>query len=301
MAEIGGSGTSPERALGLPPARRDLLAAALVGAMAFLAALAIAGGVAVGGLAARWERGAGALLIVQVPEPAAASPAGGARLEAALQALREVPGVARAAPMPAARLAALLDPWLGPAGAALPLPAVIEITAGRPRPDPAALAAALARTAPGAAAEDQGQHVGPLLALARSLALLAAWVVLVVGLVAAAMVAFAVHAALGAHRPTIELLHAMGATESWIAAAFARRAGRLALAGAAAGALAALPVLVGLAALAAPLAAPLAEARAGLGAAPLAWLPALVIPGIAWAMARASAALTVRRWLARLW
>lgn len=288
---------SAERALGLPAARRDLLAAALVGAMAFLAALAIAGGVAVGNLAARWERGAGALLIVQVPDPAAASPAGGARLEAALQALRDVPGVARAAPMPAARLAALLEPWLGQAGAALPLPAVIEITAGRPRPDPAALAAALARTAPGAAAEDQGQHVAPLLALARSLALLAGWVVLVVGLVAAAMVAFAVHAGLAAHRPTIELLHAMGATEGWIAAAFARRAGRLALAGAAAGALAALPVLAGLAALAAPL----AEARAGLGAAPLAWLPALALPALAWAMARATAALTVRRWLARLW
>jgi hypothetical protein len=31
------------------------------------------------------------------------------------------------------------------------------------------------------------------------------------------------------------------------------------------------------------------------------WLPALLLAPLAWAMARAAAAFTVRRWLARLW
>jgi cell division transport system permease protein len=287
----------PERALSLPPARADLLAAGLVGAMVFLASLALAGGLAVGQFAARWERGAGALMLVQVPDPAAASPAEGTRLEAVLQALRTLPGIARAAPVPAARLAELMQPWLGSAAGVLPLPGLVEVTLARPGPDPRLLAAALARAAPGAVAEDQGAHVAPLLAFAKSLTALSMGVAALVGLVAAAMVAFAVHATLAAQRATLEVLHSLGAADRWIAAAFARRAGRQALAGSIAGGLLALPVLAGLA----TLAEPLSSGVRGLLAAPSLWLPALLLPVPAWALARASAWITVQRWLSRLW
>lgn len=120
---------------------------------------------------------------------------------------------------------------------------------------------------------------------------------LLVGLVAATVVAFAVHATLAAHLPAVALLHTLGAPDRWIGQAFARRAARLALYGSLVGALASLPVLAGLAVLSAPLTAGLA----GLLAAPLLWLPALLLPALAWIVARASAGFTVRRWLARLW
>ena len=287
----------PERALALPRGRADWLSACLVGAMVFLASLALSGGIAVNGFAARWEKGAGALLLVQVPDPSAASPAGGARLEAALQALRDLPGIARAAAVPEARVAAMLEPWLGAASGGLKLPALIEVTRAGAGPDPAALEAALRRTAPGALAEDQQAQVAPLLAFARGLSVLAAAVALLVGLVAATVVAFAVHATLAAHLPAVALLHTLGAPDRWIGQAFARRAARLALYGSLVGALASLPVLAGLAVLSAPLTAGLA----GLLAAPLLWLPALLLPALAWIVARASAGFTVRRWLARLW
>lgn len=287
----------PERALALPPSRADWLGGCLVGAMVFLASLALAGGIAVNGFALRWERGAGALLLVQVPEPSAASPGGGTRLEAALQALRALPGIGRAAPVPDARLAAMLEPWLGPSAGTLPLPALIEVTRAGGGPDPAALEGVLGRVAPGAVAEDQQLHVAPLLAFARGLSALAAAVALLVGLVAATVVAFAVHATLAAHRSDIALLHALGATDRWIARAFARHAARLALLASTAGAALALPVLAGLAVLSAPLTSGLR----GLLAAPTLWLPALLLPAVAWLLARASATLTVRNWLARLW
>jgi cell division transport system permease protein len=287
----------PQTAIALRAGRADWLMACLVGAMALLAGLALAGGIAAAQLAARWERGAGSLLLVQVPDPAGASPAGGSRIEAVLQALRQLPGVGRAAPVPAARINELLRPWLGDATPALGLPGLVEVTLARPGPDGAALSGALARAAPGAAAEDQGAHVAPLLAFARGLAALAGSIVLLVSVVATATVGLAVHAALGAHRQDIVLLHALGAADGWIAAAFARRAARLALYGSLVGGLLALPMLAGLAALAAPLSGGLA----GLGASPAVWLPALLMALPAWGMARLAAALTVRRWLARLW
>jgi cell division transport system permease protein len=283
----------PDAALRLPRGRADWLAGALVGAMVFLAALAASVGLAAAQVSARWQAGAGALLLVQVPDPSGRSAQGASRLEAALEALRAERGVARAAPMPAARLAELLAPWLGNDAAALPLPAVIEVTLARPGPAPGRLVELIAAVAPGAIVEDQATHVAPLLALADSLALLGAAVALLVGGVAALLVAFAVNAALAAHRPAIELLHALGATDRWIAGAFARRAGQLALAGAVPGGLLALAVALGLAALAGSAGAPLPS--------PALWLPPLLLPPLAWGVAHAAAAATVRHWLRRLW
>src|SRR3954447_21342622 len=67
--------------LGLKRALSDRLLPSLVGAMAFLAALALAGAVAASALAQHWQQGAGGMMTVQVPQPAAAAPAGGSRAD----------------------------------------------------------------------------------------------------------------------------------------------------------------------------------------------------------------------------
>jgi cell division transport system permease protein len=320
----------------------DRLLPGLVAAMAFLAALALAGAVAASSLASRWREGAGAMLTVQVPDPLApsATAVASSRVDAVRALLRERPAVASAHLLGEAELAELLRPWLGAGDTlSLPLPAVIEVrlragvdpdephgTPDAPRGGaqappaagaqaagtPGTLAARLAQAAPGTLVERNGDWMRRLAALAWSLQACAAVALVVVAGVAAAVVAVATRAGLAARRDAIEIVHGLGATDSYIAGRFAARATLLASLGAALGALAALPVLLGLASLTAPFSAPpaappalaasvLAPPASALDALPAAiWgaLPALplVAAAIGWATAQA----TVRRWLRRL-
>ena len=103
----------------------------LVAAMAFLAALALAGWVGAASLARHWQQGAGSALTVQVPRPREpAAQGGGTRLDRVLALLLGHAGGRLGARRSATRnLADLLRPWLG-SGAerlAMPLPAVIAV------------------------------------------------------------------------------------------------------------------------------------------------------------------------------
>jgi cell division transport system permease protein len=285
--------------LGLRRALGDRMLPLLVAAMAFLAALALAGSAGAAALVRHWQEGAAAALTVQVPTPAeAAASGGGARLEAVLAALRSEPGIAAAHALSAAELTALLRPWLGEASgdAALPLPAVIAVHLAGGGPDLPALQARLAAIAPGTLVESHGIWVQRLARLARSLQACAWLVLTVVAAVAAAVVAVATRAGLAARRDAIEIVHGLGATDGYIAARFARRITRLASLGGLLGALAALPVLAALTALAAPFAG-----KPATGLPPpelLIGLPALPVAAAAIGFATAQA--TVRRWLRRL-
>ena len=226
--------------------------------MAFLAALALAGFIAAASLARHWQEGAGANLTVQVPNPADAAPGGGTRRERALALLRAAPGVAEANVLSDDQLADLLRPWLGSSTEALavPLPAVIRVRLSMSAMEPNTEAARAARldaldrnlraAIPGTLVESHQIWIGRLATLARSLQAIAGVVVLVVAGVAAAVVAVATRAGLSARREAIEIVHGLGATGGYIAGRFARRATWLAAVGGLAGALTALPVLVGL-------------------------------------------------------
>ena len=268
--------------LGLRRAIADRLLPGLVAAMALLAALAMAGAVAAGAMAERWQGGAAAAMLVQLPAGTALAPA--AAMLAAL------PGVAEATPLDREHLASLLRPWLGDA-TNLPIPAMIELRLARLGPEAAALPAAIIAALPGARVEAHGVWVARLSALARSLQGLAWLVLALVAGVAAAMVAVATRAGIAARRATITILHDMGATDGAIARRFAARIGWLAGAGGLLGAALAAPLLWLLGGLAAPLlGAALTMPWPGLVALPL------LAGGIAWATALA----TVRLWLRQL-
>lgn len=291
--------------LGLRRALSDRLLPVLVGAMAFLAALAGAGVFGAEALARHWRLGAGAALTVQVPDPARDG-----RLARVLAALGGVRGVAEARPLDDAEMEALLRPWLG-AGAgrlSLPLPAVVAVRLAADGPDGAALATLLDAAAPGTLTESNGPWLRRLGVLARSLQACAALAMATVGFVAASVVLVAVRAGLAARRDAIEIVHGLGATDGFIAGQFARRMTALAGWGALVGTLLAVPVLAGLGGLAAPFAGGAApggtvaeEAVAALLALPEPlWgaLPALPLlaAGLGWVTAQ----VTVRRWLRRL-
>jgi cell division transport system permease protein len=292
--------------LGLRRALGDGLLPVLVAAMAFLAALALAGSAGAAALVRHWEQGAAAALTVQVPTPLllATDAAAGTRLEAVLAALRETHGVIAARALSEQELHALLRPWLGEAAgaAALPLPAVVAVRLAEDGPDLAGLQARLAALAPGALVESHGAWVRRLALLARSLQACAWLALAVVAAVAAAVVAVATRAGLAARRDAIEIVHGLGATDAYIAARFAARITRLAALGGVVGGLVALPAVAGLAVLAAPfVASPRAPAPTALAALPselVLGLPAL--PLIAAAIGFVTAQATVRLWLRRL-
>ena len=292
--------------LGLRRALSDRLLPLLVAAMAFLAALAFAGAIATATLGHHWQEGAAAELTIQVPTPGdPAATAAGTRLQAVLAILRAQPGIVSARSMSTDDLSGLLKPWLGPAGStlALPLPAVISVQLAAGVSVPPSLQAKLTAAAPDTDMESADVWAARLSALADSLQACAAVALLVVIAVAVAVVAVATRAGLSARRDSIEIVHGLGATDSYIAGRFARRAMRLAAAGGAGGAIAALPVLLWLA----YLAAPFTQGASSTGeppplfALPLAlWVALPALPLATAAIGFVTAEGTVRAWLRRL-
>ena len=294
--------------LGLRRALSDRMLPLLVAAMAFLAALALAGWFGTAALSRHWQQGAGASLTVQVPqgsEPSARPEL--TRLSAVLAVLIGTPGVASAHALTDREIGDLLKPWLGQGldRLAIPVPAVIAVRLTSPAADLDLLSRRLSEAAPGTLLEDHGIWIRRLAVLVRSLQACAAVALVLVAAVAAAVIAVATRAGLATRREEIEIVHGMGATDRYIAGRFAGRATLLAGAGAAAGAVAALPVLLTLARMAAPFTSEtgavgdtLPDALSALPV-PL-WLALPCLPVIAAAIGCATAHWAVRRWLRRL-
>lgn len=259
--------------------------------MVFLAALALAGALALDGTIEGWHRGVSSKLTVQIADRPGQPMA--PRVAKALEVLRGVPGIAAAEPLPRPAVEALLKPWLGGEAmqADLPLPGLIDVTLG----DNAALsveavAARLQAAVPGARIDDPKPWLDRLIQLGRLLQSLGAGIVLLVGLASAAMVIFATRAGLAARRDTIELLHLMGAEDRYIAHQFQRHVARQALRGGIVGALLAVAIL---------LVIQLLAGRVGTGLLPglslswWHWLVLLVLPGAATLLAMTTARLAV--------
>jgi cell division transport system permease protein len=294
--------------LGLRRALSDRMLPLLVAAMAFLAALATAGWFGTAALSLHWQQGAGASLTVQVPQASDPAAHGGqTRLAAVLALLTGTPGVASAHALSDQELADLLKPWLGEGAGrlAIPIPAVIAVRLTNTQAGLDPLSNRLADVAPGTLVEDHGVWIRRLTILARSLQACAGLALLLVAGVAAAVIAVATRAGLSTRREAIEIVHGLGATDSYIAGRFAARATLLAAVGAAGGALAALPILLALARMAAPFAGDSAATddtvQAAFGALPAAlWLALPCLPVSAAAIGFATAQTAVRRWLRRL-
>jgi cell division transport system permease protein len=296
--------------LGLRRGFADRMLPLLVAAMAFLAALALAGWFGAAALARHWREGAGAALTVQVPQGEAKAAQGdSSRLAAVLAVLVGTPGVASSHALSAHELAEVLKPWIGAAdgeteAVAIPVPAVIAVRLNDADFDLGPLSRRLSAAAPGTLVEDHGVWIGRLTVLARSLQGCSALALLVVATVAAAVIALATRAGLATRREAIEIVHGLGAADGYIAGRFAARATLLAAIGATVGAAVALPVLLALAKLTAPFGASAVESGSipdTLAVLPPAlWLALPCLPATAAAIGFVTAQATVRRWLRRL-
>jgi len=270
--------------LGLRRALSDRLLPALVGAMALLAALALAGADGAGRLAERWQQGEAGQLMLQLPRETP--------LEPVIARLSALPGVAAVAVIPEERLRQLLAPWLGEVPG-LPLPRMLGITM-RMEMDQIPLLET-AQSIPGAQLELRSEAVRLAMRLAEGLRALSLVMLGIIGLVAAALVAVATRAGIAARRETILILHELGARDADIAGRFARRLAWLCALGAAGGLTFAIPALWYLAIQALPV----VLAREALPD-DLPWAALALLPPAAALIGWLTALVTLRIWLRRL-
>jgi cell division transport system permease protein len=207
----------------------------ITGLMVYLAALALAGALALDGVAEHWHVGLAGSLTVQLEAPADGGPANRlARRDRAVALLRAEPAVARAEALDDAAVRRLLAPWLGTiaAGDDLPLPDLIAVTL-RPGADldAVALGRRLSAALPGVSVDDHKQWLADLLRLIEAVRLVAAIVLALVVLAAIATVVFVTRTGLDVHRRVIEIVHLIGATDAYIAGQFQTHALSLGLLG----------------------------------------------------------------------
>lgn len=237
----------------------------LVAMMSFLAALTLTGATGARTLSARWAGGAAQLLTIQVSEPNQPAPLQPGtpntshpqtRVDAVLALLAALPQGTHVHQMTPTELAHLLAPWLGDTTkTALPLPAVIEVRLPENTTPPPTLEQSLNAQIPGTLVEHNAEWSSRLRALAASLLACAALALATVGGIATMITALATRTGLASRRDIIEILHGLGASDSYIAARFAGRTGVLALGGGLVGTVLAIGPLVLLFRMAAPFAA----------------------------------------------
>lgn len=184
--------------------------------MSYLACLAIGALILVDRAVASWTSGLAREMTVQVRVVRDADI--DRELEKARAIVAGFPGVAKVDVLDKEASARLLEPWLGTKPLeGLPLPRLIRVLAdtGNP-PDTAALEKALANVK-GARLDTHRKWEAELTRMARALSVLSYAVLGLISVSAIAIVVFATRAVLQASRHIVDLLHLVGARDSYIA------------------------------------------------------------------------------------
>lgn len=208
----------------------------VIAIMMFLTVLTAAAGLGLRHASSHLRAGLAARITVQIVE---ADPVARARqTKAAMQELRRMSDVARVERVEPSEMQKLLEPWIG-AGLDtrdLPMPEMIDVDLTTDASDQiAAIGDAVQAVAPSAQIDQHAQWLAPLDRLLGMLKWLAFAVVLLMATATAFTVVLASRAALDNHRPTIDVMHLLGATDIQIANLFQRRIAMDALFGGALG------------------------------------------------------------------
>ncbi|MDQ0396265.1 cell division protein FtsX [Labrys monachus] len=225
-------------------AGRSLMA--VVAIMTFLAALTAGSVLLIAAAASDWGSQVAREVTIQV------RPVEGHDIEAAVAravaVARSADGVSDVQPYSREETERLLVPWLGEGldMSDLPVPRliVVKIAAGA-QPDFQVLRKALADQVPGASLDDHRFWIARLTAMAHAM-VLAGLAILVLMIVATALsVVFATRGAMAGNRDVVEVLHFIGAHDSFIANEFQRHFLWLGLKGGGLGGLAAVLTFIG--------------------------------------------------------
>ena len=268
----------------------------IVALMVFLGALMFAAALVVSDAVDTWDSSLTGRMTIQIPE----NETPGDTIQKLTEALQSAKDITSVRIVPDAEARALLIPWLGEGvlESGLPIPSLIdvEIDAGS-RIDSVLLQARLAEIAPNVAVDDHRAWLSALIDLARTAEILAFAILALIASAAVVAVIFTTQSGLAVHAAIIELLHQMGARNSYIASQFQLQALMLSLRGGVAGGAAAVIVLLFFGWIGRGIDAAFLPS---LSLSLLDWIFLLLVPAGAVTIAMLTARVTVLRALARM-
>lgn len=176
-----------------------------------------------------------------------------AHQEKTLEFLKNVNGVIKATALKNEQLQQLIQPWLGDGIdlTNLPMPRIIDVKiAPNSEIDFTRLAQDLAAISPYASLDNHKLWLNKLIKFADGLKALAMTILILVTAITSGAIFYTTQMNLGLHSAIIEILHTMGAKDTYIAQQYARRMGFLGLIGGVLGLLCAIPTIFFIASLA---------------------------------------------------
>ncbi len=228
----------PESRL-LPAEKLHAPTVAVMAIMSFAMIVVTAAGLALANAASVVTSGAESRFVIEIPAAQAPS------LDKAVAAARSIRGVRSVNPVSQEEMRETLKRWLGETAESpdLPIPAMATVELDR-NADPKALDAAIRSQVPQATVSAESLQVAPMLKALRGLQWLALSLVVLMAAATAAAIVLAARGVLDTHRPTVEIMHGIGATDRQVTKLFERKIAVDAVAGAALGLVAAFAVLL---------------------------------------------------------
>jgi cell division transport system permease protein len=230
--------SGPEARL-LPAEKLHAPTVAVMAIMTFAMLVVAAAGLALANAAGLVASGSDNRYVVQLPAGAAD------QLDRVVEAAESVDGVRGVTPVSEEEMRATLEGWLGVTAASsdLPVPAMatLELDAGA---DAQAVAQTIRAAVPQAVITAQTAELAPVLDSLRALQWLALSLVVLMAAAMAAVIVLAARGALDTHRSTVEIMHRIGAADRQVTRLFERKIAVDSIAGALAGTVVAVVLLV---------------------------------------------------------
>ena len=205
---------------------------AVVAIMTFLASITTGTVLLVSASAAEWQSEVASEITIQVRPAAGRDLARDAT--AVTEAMRAQPGIVEVRPFSKDESAKLLEPWLG-SGLSLDELPVPRVIVARVQPgtvlDLAKLRARVTQVAPSASVDDHRAWIERMRSMTGATVFAGIGILALVIIATIISVSFATRGAMAANRPIVEVLHFVGAGDSYIANRFLRHFLRLGLEG----------------------------------------------------------------------
>ena len=197
--------------------------------MVFIAALALLGALSINNVIAVWQRGVSGALTVQIPTYTNKGTPRGDEVQKditkTIAVLEATPGVRSYSVVSDDKMYELLSPWIDNSKAIqeLPLPKLLDVHIDADVLDFTALQERLAKDVPNAQADPHKITLDQLIKMGWNIQQMLSFILALVVLTTAFTVVYTSSAQLAVHRPTLNILHMMGAKDSSIAAQYASR------------------------------------------------------------------------------
>ena len=214
--------------------------------------------------------------------------------------LTTVQGVEKVTPLSQSQLNKLIEPWLGDGVNLdnLPIPRIIDVKIDSfAEIDFLDLSSKLATVSEYASIDNHKLWLNKLIDFADGLKILAMTILLLVVVVTSGAIFYTTQTSLGLHKYIIEILHTMGAKDTYIAQQYSNRVGKLALIGGIVSIMVAIPVVLFIGSLATQIEGGIvSDAELGIGS----WVIILSLPVFASVVSMITAYYTVKNTLQKL-